>query len=158
MIVVTTGTNGVAFDRLLCELDDLADEEVVVQHGPSTERPLGARCVAYLAFDDLSRLITGARVLVTHGGAGSILAGLSAGHRPLVVPRRAANGEAVDDHQVDLAQRLHREGLVTCVDDPSLLRHLIAEPTRSSDIGAPRVPRLRDELGSYLRARAGAPA
>jgi UDP-N-acetylglucosamine transferase subunit ALG13 len=96
-----------------------------------------------------------ARVVVTHGGAGSVLGALAAGHRPLVVPRRAAGDEAVDDHQVDFARRLERDGLITFVDDPAELRRVVAVTTRSRDIGRTRIPRLRDELGAYLRTCVG---
>jgi UDP-N-acetylglucosamine transferase subunit ALG13 len=155
MILVTTGTNGTAFDRLLQELDEVApDEEVIVQHGPSTLRPRGARCVEYLPFDELNRLMVDARVVVTHGGAGSVLATLSAGHRPLVVTRRAAHGEAVDDHQEVFVRRLEEEGLVTVVEHPSQLRLLVRAPTRDALAASSGGQPLRDELRAYLLASA----
>jgi exopolysaccharide biosynthesis glucuronosyltransferase PssE len=153
VILVITGTNGGPFDRLLRELDHLgANEEVVVQHGPSNLRPIGARCVEYVPFEDLRQLIGDARVVVTHGGVGSVLTTLSNGHKPIVIPRRLAHGEAVDDHQVTFARRLHKEGLVTLVDDPRELRNLVhASTTRgcSEELGAGR---LRNELAAYLHA------
>jgi UDP-N-acetylglucosamine transferase subunit ALG13 len=159
MILVTTGTNGVAFDRLLIELDDLvADEEVIVQHGPSALRPRGARCVEYLPFEEINRLMRAARVVVTHGGAGSVLATLSSAHRPLVVPRLAAHREAVDDHQKLFAKRLEAEGLVTVVDDPARLPELVRSATRYDDGAATGGLRLRTELGNYLRATTEAAA
>jgi UDP-N-acetylglucosamine transferase subunit ALG13 len=157
LILVTTGTNGTAFDRLLRELDDLAPgEEVVIQHGPSTLRPSGARCVEYLPFAAVSQLIATARVVVTHGGAGSVLAALSSGHRPLVVPRLAASGEAIDDHQLWFAERLERESLVTVVDDPRRLRSLARVDTRFARPAVPGSTGLREELGAYLRGVVGA--
>ena len=60
MILVTTGSSGGSFDRLLAVVERFGvDEEVVVQHGPSALRPEGARCVAYVPFDELSRLVSG---------------------------------------------------------------------------------------------------
>ena len=156
MILVTTGTNGAAFDRLLRELDDIGvGEEVVVQHGPSRLRPRGARSVEYLPFDELNRLMEKARVVVTHGGAGSVLATLANGHRPLVVPRRAAHREAVDDHQEWFARRLASEGLVTVVDETSSLRVLVRTATRRDASGSDVARGLRDELAMYLRETVG---
>src|SRR5262249_9535034 len=53
MILVTTGTNAPAFDRLLRAVGELdVDEPVVVQHGPSIVRPPGATCLEYISFDE----------------------------------------------------------------------------------------------------------
>jgi UDP-N-acetylglucosamine transferase subunit ALG13 len=49
---------------------------------------------------------------VTHAGVGSILSARRAGHVPLVVPRRRALGEHVDDHQVRFAAWMADRGQV----------------------------------------------
>jgi len=132
VIFVTVGTNGAAFDRLLSELDDIAPgEEVVVQRGPSRFAPTGSSCFDYLPFAEIDRLVGEARVVITHGGVGSTLVAIAAGHRPIVVPRLRAFGEAVDDHQLLFAQRLDRDGLVRCIAEPADVRaEVAAGPTR----------------------------
>ena len=126
MILVTTGTNGAPFDRLLREIGNIrVDEEIVVQHGPSALRPTNATCVDYLPFRDLVGLVRNARLVVSHGGVGSILVAMINGKRPLVVPRLARFGEVVDDHQLDLARRLERAEAITMVEDPRQLPELI---------------------------------
>lgn len=137
MILVTVGTNGAAFDRMLSQLDDVAPgEEVVIQRGPSERAPAGSFCVDYLPFAEVDRLVRSARVVVTHAGVGSVLVALAGGHRPLVVPRLRTYGEAVDDHQLLFAERLDADGLVRCIADPSDLRAAIAEgSTRRSGEG-----------------------
>jgi UDP-N-acetylglucosamine transferase subunit ALG13 len=151
VIVVTTGTNGTPFDRLLSELEHLgAGEPVVVQHGPSTLRPAGARCVDYLSFAELSELITAARVVISHGGAGSVLAARAGGHRPLVVPRLLKFREAVDDHQLWFTTRLAAEGIVTVVEDPRLLRRLVNATTRLERSRSHGAGGLRTELAACL--------
>ena len=132
MIFVTVGTNEAPFDRLVSGVSGLAGrEEVVVQHGASAVRPEGATCIDFLPFDELVELVRRARVVVTHAGVGSIMVALSQGKRPIVVPRLGRFGEAVDDHQVTFARRLSERGLVTVVDDPSLL------PSAIDDAHAP---------------------
>lgn len=126
MILVTTGTNGSPFDRLLaavCELD--VDDELVVQHGPSTLRAPRAKNIAYLPYAELEELVRRARLVVTHSGVGSILLTVMNGIRPIVVPRLRAHGEAVDNHQLALASRLAELDLVTLVDDVSELAQTI---------------------------------
>jgi UDP-N-acetylglucosamine transferase subunit ALG13 len=122
VILVTTGTNGAAFDRLIRAVQQLdaveITEEIVVQCGASTLRPVNATCVDYVSYDDLVALVREARVVVSHGGVGSILVALTQGKRPLVVPRQREFGEVVDDHQLLLARRLARDGLIGLVENP----------------------------------------
>ena len=121
-----TGTNGEPFDRMLNPVAELdTAEELIVQHGPSTIRPGCARCVDYVSYGELVSLVRRARLIVTHGGAGSILVALAEGRRPLVVPRLARYREAVDDHQLAFARRLSEEGMITLVEDPTLLGQLL---------------------------------
>jgi UDP-N-acetylglucosamine transferase subunit ALG13 len=151
VIFVTTGTCE-PFDRLLAAVGAAGlDEEVVVQHGASAVRPAGARCVDFLPFDELVELVRSARIVVTHAGVGSVLTTLTNGKRPVVVPRLAAAGDAVDDHQLEFARRLAARGLVTLVEDLGELGAAIRD--RASGIGrvAPD-PRLIAELRRNLLA------
>ena len=89
-------------------------------------------------------------MVVTHAGVGSILVAGANGKRPVVVPRLRRFGEAVDDHQLALAQKLEEIGLVVLVDDPSGLATVLADPPEESApvlreskrarVGAARVP------------------
>ena len=127
MILVTTGSSGGPFDRLISVVERFeVNDQVVVQYGPSRLRPQGARCVDYLPFDELSGLVADARVVVAHAGVGSILLCLTHGRPPLVVPRLPWLGEVVDDHQLILARRLALSGAVTCVEDLDELPDLVA--------------------------------
>lgn len=128
MIFVTIGTSK-PFDRLLralTELDLPAGEELVVQCGDSVVRPVRARCVGFLPFSELVDHVRHARLVIAHAGAGTVIAAVSLGVRPVVVPRLARFGEAADDHQVDFARHLSEAGLVTLVEDPSELPAAVA--------------------------------
>jgi UDP-N-acetylglucosamine transferase subunit ALG13 len=151
MIFVTTGTCE-PFDRLLQAFDGVdLGEELVVQHGISPVRPRGARCVDFLAYADLVELVRSARVVVTHGGVGSVLTALANGKRPVVVPRSPDRGEVIDDHQLEFARKLASAGVIDLVEDPAEL------PSRLSGSQAelPRIApdaRLVAELRAYLGA------
>ncbi len=151
MILVTTGSSGGPFDRLLSVVErfDVA-EDILVQHGPSALRPPGARCVEYLPFDDLSRAVSDARVVVAHAGVGSILLCLTHGRTPLVVPRLPSLGEVVDDHQLVLARRLALSGAVTCVENADDLPELVRRQAPDS-AGDRRDPLGASALASELR-------
>ena len=153
MILVTTGTNGAAFDRLLRQIEYIdSAEDVLVQHGPSQIRPSGATCVPFLSFEALVDAVRSARAVVTHGGVGSVLIAAMEGKLPFVVPRLARYGEAVDDHQLTFARRLDSEGIVTLVEDPAQLPDLLHGNVRSAQrLGQPD-PRLVRELKEYFAA------
>ena len=154
MIFVTVGTNEAPFDRLVEATGrfGVAAEQVVVQYGASSIRPLGATLVDFVPFDRLVDYVRAARVVVTHAGVGSVLVALSNGHRPIVMPRLRRYGEAVDDHQAAFAAQFAETGLVTLVRDASELEAALDGGTGRGVAAAPDGGLLVDELRSYLTA------
>lgn len=152
MIFVTIGTTE-RFDRLLDAVDSFRlDEEIVVQCGDSPARPARSTCVTFLAYDDLVAHVRRARVVVAHAGVGTIMTSLANDKRPIVVPRRPQFGEAVDNHQLELATRLAQLGLVTLVEEPGELEAAIAAVVGAEPwtMGQPRPSPLASELRAYL--------
>ena len=153
MIFVTIGTCE-PFDRLLASLD--ATRASTRRSSPRRacrrRQPRGIRCVDFLPYDNLVELVRDARVVVTHAGVGSILTCLANGKRPIVVARSREHGDAVDDHQLELARRLEAEGMVHFVEDPSALPAMLARVGRAgSDAVRPGEALVR-ELRDYLDA------
>lgn len=156
MIFVTVGSSTIPFDRLLRALDDVnMDEPLVVQHGASTIRPRRADCVDFLDYETFIELVRGARVMITHAGVGSIMTALSERKRPIVVPRRSAYGEAVDDHQVGFARRAGERGLVTLVEEADLLVCAIADHVSAGAILTSSRSEIEVELRSYIEQCVG---
>jgi exopolysaccharide biosynthesis glucuronosyltransferase PssE len=120
MIFVSVGTNEARFDRLLRAVGELSiDEELIIQHGHSSAiGPPSAELVDFLSFDAMVQTMRRARVVLTHAGVGSIMVALAQDKRPVVVPRRKAFHEAVDDHQLELGRRFAAAGIVTFVESP----------------------------------------
>jgi UDP-N-acetylglucosamine transferase subunit ALG13 len=58
------------------------------------------------------RVLELADIVVSHAGVGTILCAIRAGHTPVIIPRLKRHGEAVDDHQADLAAALANHGTV----------------------------------------------
>jgi UDP-N-acetylglucosamine transferase subunit ALG13 len=157
MIFVSVGTHETPFDRLLQAVSEVAlDEELVVQHGLSVIRCDGAIEFDYLPFDRVLEYVRGARAIVTHAGVGSVMLALANEKRPIVMARRHRFGEAVDDHQVELAARLEAAGLVEVVEDGRELSERLARSARppALDLGEPW---LGASLGTYLATRLGEP-
>jgi UDP-N-acetylglucosamine--N-acetylmuramyl-(pentapeptide) pyrophosphoryl-undecaprenol N-acetylglucosamine transferase len=158
MIFVSVGTNEARFDRLLRSVGGLPiDEELVIQHGHSsaTLAP-GAECVDFLPFEAMNETIRRARAFVTHAGVGSVMVALANETKPIVVPRRKALGEAVDDHQLELGRRFAQAGLVTLVEDPDELGEALAREQVTAALTKDASP-LAAELRRFLEHAIGSP-
>jgi UDP-N-acetylglucosamine transferase subunit ALG13 len=112
-VVVTLGTWTRGFRRLIERLLAVLppDAETVWQTGATDVSGLPIRPVRWLDPTQFTAALREADLVVSHAGAGSTLDALEAGKCPVLVPRRKANGEAVDDHQVELADHLAGQGL-----------------------------------------------
>lgn len=159
MIFVTVGTNEAPFDRLVAAVAALPPgEKLVVQTGSSNLRPAHATCHEYLPYERVLEHCRHARVVVTHAGVGSVMTAMSCGKRPIVVPRLARYGEAVDDHQLDWARRLIALELVTVVEDVGLLATALRRAAPPQSPGIAIEDRLGAELRAYLTEEIGQPA
>jgi UDP-N-acetylglucosamine transferase subunit ALG13 len=154
VIFVTLGTQAFPFDRLLRGLDGL-EEGLVIQGGSSTYRPAGAAWFGFLDFPELLEYVRAARVVVSHAGVGSVMTAVAEGKRPVVVPRLVRHGEAVDDHQLPFARRLHGAGLVRLVEDPAELRAAVVETPEPPSALLAGESRLAADLRAYLEQLAG---
>lgn len=106
-LFVTLGTiRPYRFDALVDAVLDsgLANQETVWQLGETTRTDLPGRAETQIASAEFDSLAAGADVVITHAGVGTILALLEMGIHPVVVPRRTARGEHVDDHQAQIAR------------------------------------------------------
>jgi len=119
---VAVGTHRQPYDRLLGIVaggidDGLLPQPVRAQVGPARWQAANSHVSPHLSREELEAAVHSADVVVCHGGAGIISSALAAGRRPIVVPRRAALGEHVDDHQYQLTRKLADWGLVVIVED-----------------------------------------
>lgn len=118
MIFVTVGS--LPFTRLIKKMDEFAaqtDEEIVMQIADDTYLPKNTVFFDFGSFDTMRELSKSARVVVCHGGVGSILSALEQGTNVIVVPRKKAYGELIDNHQTELITRLAGEKKIVDVDD-----------------------------------------
>jgi UDP-N-acetylglucosamine--N-acetylmuramyl-(pentapeptide) pyrophosphoryl-undecaprenol N-acetylglucosamine transferase len=140
--VVTLGTyKGTPYTRIVRRLLEILPPEVEVlwQTGATDVAELGIEGVYALPERELSEAMAAADVVITHAGVGTALAALEVGKCPVMAPRLAAHGEAVDDHQVQIAEQLSRRGLAVTVDAERIaLDHLLEAASRT--IGAPAEP------------------
>lgn len=137
MIFVTVGTHEQPFDRLIKEVDRLIHsgiikEEVFVQRGIGSIVPRNCQSAEVIPHDDMMEKVAEARVVITHGGPGSIMLPLSMGKVPIVVPRQAKFNEHVDNHQIDFTRHLERGEKIIAVYEIETLEYKIANYDRFS--------------------------
>jgi UDP-N-acetylglucosamine transferase subunit ALG13 len=75
--------------------------------------------------DEFERLIQQSSLLIMHAGAGSVIHAVRAERVPIVMPRRAADGEHIDDHQLEFATALASTGHVLLARDTAELRRTV---------------------------------
>lgn len=123
MIFVTVGTHEQPFNRLVECIDNLKrdgviEEEVVIQTGYSTYEPKYCTWKKLFPFQEMTKLVDEARIVITHGGPSSFIMPLQVGKTPIVVPRKFEFNEHVNDHQVIFSKAVvERMGTIYVVED-----------------------------------------
>ncbi|MCC6622468.1 MAG: hypothetical protein IT385_14485 [Deltaproteobacteria bacterium] len=161
-VVVVIGTKG-PFARLVEGVAAWAraapDRHAWMQHGDSP-LPAGIDGAALVPRDALLAKMAEADAVVVHAGSGTIRDALALGHAPVVVARRAARGEHVNDHQAELVKALS-DRIVACdhPEDPATLERAIDE-ARARRGQARELPgeALRRAVGERLAAQTSTPA
>ncbi len=125
---VSVGNATQPFSRLLDEVVRMAEvlpQPIVVQHGATPFQAVSCQAVPFVDMIEFERMVAGAELLILHAGAGSVIHAVCAGKVPVVMPRRVAFGEHVDDHQIEFAQALAAAGQVVVADEAIQLRDAV---------------------------------
>lgn len=125
MIFVTVGSQKFPFDRLIQKVDHMIrdgsiGEDVFIQTGTSRYVPVCGH-QAFCEREHFEALMEACSILITHGGAGTMVDAVKRGKKTVAVPRLARYGEHVDDHQLELTRRLHEMNLLRACPDVELL-------------------------------------
>lgn len=150
MILVTVGMHFQGFDRLIKRMDELAkgmDEDVIMQIGCTAYEPQNAEYFRFTSTARMKELTRQADLVVSHAAAGAIITGLKCGAPLIVVPRLKRFAEHADDHQVQLAEVLSREGRVRAVHDVRDLKEALGQTRRASG----QCGSARTELAAFVR-------
>ena len=135
MILVTVGTEKLPFNRLMKWIDNLIQqnlinpqqEEIVIQYGSCNILPKGANNYALLPQDKFRDFVSQARLIIAHCGEGTIDLLADYTKSFVLVPRSEDFAEHVDDHQLELAEKLAEEG-IPIANSPEDLAHFITNP------------------------------
>ena len=150
MIFVTVGTHTQSFNRLLVEMDEIAKnskEKAIAQIGHSTYIPQHMEWFRFR--DSIDDLYKNARLIVCHGGAGSILNALVNNKPVIAIPRYKKYGEHVNDHQIELVKELKQEGKILVIYDIKNLRKAIFKIRKFKKIISTN--KICDEIENFLK-------
>ncbi len=157
MIFVTVGTHEYPFNRLIRAADELAGltkEEVVIQTGSGTYLPQTAKHFNLVTRVEMESWLSQARVIISHAGAGTIIFSLKFKRKMVLIPRLAAFGEHMNDHQLQLAHTMERRGYAVVVSDPTgenlleAIRMTTAGDFPNSDL-SPFVEAIRSRINQW---------
>lgn len=118
MILVTLGTQKEPFTRLLeCLENSKIKEEIIVQAGHTKFESVKMKLFDFIPYDEMSKLLKEASLIITHGGTGSIIMPLKMGKKVIAMPRLKKYLEHVDDHQTQLVDIFSEEGYILALND-----------------------------------------
>ena len=122
MILVLLGTQKNEFNRLLQAIEKNIKEgnikeKVIVQAGCTKFSTDLMEVFDLIPKEDIEELKKKARIIITHGGVGSILSCVKLGKKVIAVPRLAKYNEHVNDHQRQLVEKFNKEGYIIGVEN-----------------------------------------
>jgi UDP-N-acetylglucosamine--N-acetylmuramyl-(pentapeptide) pyrophosphoryl-undecaprenol N-acetylglucosamine transferase len=142
-VVVTLGTyRGYGFPLLVERLLELlpAEAEVLWQTGETDVSGFGIDGHEAIPERDLTAAMSEADLVVAHAGVGAALAAFDVGKCPVLVPRRRAREEHVDDHQTQIAGELSRRGIAVAAEAPELSFEHLREAAVKTVSEPPHLP------------------
>jgi len=131
MILVTLGTQDKKFTRLLEAIQKQIDHQnindrVVVQAGCSSDfKSDDMEIFDLIPLDEFNKLIEECDLLITHGGVGSIIAGLKNNKTVIAAPRLKKYGEHTNDHQLQIIENFSNDGYILALNDFDKLDEII---------------------------------
>ncbi len=116
MIFVTLGTSDYPFTRLLKQIDNLIENNIVknitVQCGNEDYQPKNFTIIKNLDKKEFNEYLKKAEVVITHGGVGTIIDCIKMGKNVIAFPRKAEYAEAKNNHQEQIINEFEKKGLI----------------------------------------------
>lgn len=130
LVFATVGAT-LPFDRLIKAVADLKQEgaimgRVLAQVGVGGIQPDGLEVRESLPFEEVEAILREARVVICHGGTGSLITALREGCQVIAVPRLCSLGEHYDDHQSEITEAFAARGLIQVANSVEEMRQALA--------------------------------
>ena len=130
MILVILGTQDKEFPRLLEAVDKCIEEgtikdKVVVQAGQTKYESENMEILDLVSAPEFDKLIDKADLIITHGGAGSILSAIKKGKKIIAAARLKKYKEHHNDHQKQIIKEFADQGYILELRDFNKLDKMI---------------------------------
>lgn len=130
MILVTLGTQDKSFVRLLKAIDKEIskgniDEKVIVQAGYTKYKSNNMEIYDLIEMGELEELTKKCNLLITHGGVGSILCGLTNNKKVIAAARLSKYKEHTNDHQKQIIKEFVERGYLLELEEFDKLGELL---------------------------------
>ena len=131
MILVVLGTQDKRFERLLKVVEEAIDqgvikEEVMVQAGCTVYDSSKMNVVDYVDMTTFEQWMKDCRLLITHGGVGTIMSGLRNKKPVIACARLAKYGEHHNDHQCEIIETFYEKGYLIPLRDGQSLKEALS--------------------------------
>lgn len=132
MILVVLGTQDKRFERLLKVVEEAIDqgvikEEVMVQAGCTVYDSSKMNVVDYVDMTTFEQWMKDCRLLITHGGVGTIMSALRNKKPVIACARLAKYGEHHNDHQCEIIETFYEKGYLIPLRDGQSLKEALSE-------------------------------
>lgn len=131
IFVILGGVVEYDFSRILKILDELVPElglkkeNVIAQIGHTKYEPVNYEWFRFVDGEKFNKYIDEATVIITHGGVGSILKSMNLHKKIIVFPRLYEFNEHIDNHQIEICEKLFEGGYVLYADNKEKLKKSI---------------------------------
>lgn len=115
MVFVSVGTQKQDFKRIFELVENskaLENEEIVAQTGNTKFESKKMKMLPSIDSKTYSEYIKKSEMVICHGGVGTIFDALENGKKVLVVPRLEKYKEHINDHQIEVAVALEKDGYI----------------------------------------------
>ena len=117
MILVVLGTQDKDFSRLLKAVDKAIEkgkikDKVIVQAGQTKYDSDKLEIFDLLPVPEFEKLVDDADLIITHGGAGTILSAIKKGKKVIAAARLSKYGEHHNDHQKQIISEFTKQGYI----------------------------------------------
>lgn len=130
MIFVTLGTQDKGFPRLLEAIDREIEkgnikDKVIVQAGLTEYKSKNMEIFDLISAEEFDCYIAKSDLVITHGGAGSILTAVKNGKKVIAAARLSKYHEHTNDHQKQIVKKFAEDGYILELKDFNKLGKLI---------------------------------
>lgn len=125
MILCLVGTNPYSFERLVKEVDKIADKyKIFIQIGNTKYIPKNCEFIDFEENSKLQEKIKNADLIITQGGYGSMMDAIQLHKKIIAVPRKIDLNESLDD-QTELIEYFESKNYVLSCYDIAELEGLV---------------------------------